>query len=129
MTPPKKPTPRQVLGNLGERHARRFLEARGFQFVEQNWSCRAGEIDLVMREGDEIVFVEVKTRHGERWGRAEEAVTAAKVSRLLSACENYLSTHPEIVNLVWRCDIVAVTLDRTHRVVSVRYIPNAVVTG
>lgn len=123
------PSSRQRLGRSGESHARRFLEAQGYTFVEGNWSCRAGEIDLVMRDGMEIVFVEVKTRHGERMGRAEEAVSASKAARLLAASEWYLAEHPDVADAIWRCDIVAVTLDRTHRVVSVLHHPNSVVTG
>ena len=59
-----EPDARRRLGDQGEGHARRYLEARGLTFVAANWRCPAGELDLVMRDGDEIVFVEVKTRHG-----------------------------------------------------------------
>ncbi len=62
-------------GRHGEDLARTFLEALGYGFIARNWHCRSGEIDLIMRDGTEIVFVEVKTRHGERAGRAEDAVS------------------------------------------------------
>ncbi len=68
---------RRALGRQGEAHARRHLEAHGLTFVGANWRCAAGELDLVMRDAEEIVFVEVKTRFGERLGRAEEAVSEA----------------------------------------------------
>ena len=119
---------RRALGRFGEDHARRYLEARGMRFVERNWSCQIGEIDLVMRDGDGIVFVEVKTRHGERMGRAEEAVSQRQAMGLLETGEWYVEEHPDVADLIWRCDIVAVTLDRSHRVVSVRHHRNAVVT-
>ena len=54
-----KPTTRRLLGNAGERDARRLLEEKGFVFVAANWHCPAGELDLVMRDGEEVVVVEV----------------------------------------------------------------------
>lgn len=120
---------RQRLGAFGEGHARRFLEARGYTFVEANWRTSGGEIDLVLRDGPHLVFVEVKTRRGERAGRAEEAVSAEKAERMMATAERYVVEHPEVEDLIWRCDIVAVTLDAGGRVRSVQHYPNAVVTG
>jgi putative endonuclease len=98
------------LGEFGEQLARRHLESRGYHYVERNWHCRAGEIDLVMRDGDELVFVEVKARRGERAGRAEEAISPAKARKLLAAGEWYVSDHPEFHDSLWRCDLVAITI-------------------
>ena len=58
-------TARQGLGTAGESHARRHLEGQGYQFVTANWRCPFGELDLVMRDSDMLVFVEVKTRRGD----------------------------------------------------------------
>src|SRR5665811_848756 len=69
---------RSALGRAGERHARLFLEARDYQFVAANWHCPAGELDLVMRDHAELVFVEVKTRSGVRGGHPSDAVTSVK---------------------------------------------------
>lgn len=71
-------TSRQLLGAAGEGHARRYLEVREYSLVARNWRGERGEIDLVMIDGHELVFVEVKTRRGDTWGRAEEAVTPIK---------------------------------------------------
>src|SRR5688500_18618468 len=65
-------------GKSGESHARVWLEGRGYTTVAANWRCPSGELDLVMLHRDELVFVEVKPRTGERFGRAAEAVTPAK---------------------------------------------------
>ena len=123
------PDRRQRLGAFGEGHARRFLEARGYQLLDANWRKRGGEIDLVFRDGPNLVFVEVKTRHGERTERAEESLSSAQAGRMLDTAELYVMEHPEVQHLIWRCDIVAVTLDASHRVISVRHYANAVVTG
>ncbi len=120
------PTARRGLGDAGERHARRYLEAKGYVFVTANWRCPAGELDLVMRDGDELVFVEVKTRRGEGAGRAEEAVSAAKGRRLLAAGEWFLSGAPELTELVWRVDLVAITLDRRGAVRRLTHLMNAI---
>lgn len=119
-------TPRRGLGTAGENHARRYLEARGMRYVESNWHCRAGELDLVMRDGDELVFVEVKTRHGEEMGRAEEGVSVAQTRRLLRAAEIYVAQHPAVHEVIWRIDLVAITLDRSGAVRRVSHIPNAI---
>lgn len=124
------PTPRRRLGDAGEGHARRFLEAKGYVFLTANWRCQVGELDLVLRDDDELVFVEVKTRHGERLGRAEEAIGRAQTGRLLAAADWYLADHPEHAEVVWRVDLVAITLDeKDGRVRRVTHVENALATG
>jgi putative endonuclease len=123
------PTPRTKLGATGEALARRHLEAQGLEWLTSNWRCSAGEIDLVMRDGDELVFVEVKLRRGEMAGRAEESISPAKGKKLLAAGGWYVAAHPEVSDPIWRIDLVAITLDRTGRVERVSHVTNAVVAG
>ena len=120
--------PSTSLGKQGERIARGYLAARGYVFVAANWHCRAGELDLVMIDGDELVFAEVKTRRGERSGRAEEAVSSSKVVKVLAAAEWFLADHPELQERIWRCDIVAVTI-RSGGLPDIRHYVNAIVAG
>ncbi|MBO9520188.1 MAG: YraN family protein [Nocardioidaceae bacterium] len=72
----------QALGTYGERLAERYLCARGMTILDRNWRCPAGEIDLVLREGDVLVLCEVKTRRHVRRGHPFEAVTGVKLERL-----------------------------------------------
>jgi putative endonuclease len=123
------PTPRSKLGTSGETVARRYLESQGYVWVESNWHCSAGELDLVMRDNHELVFVEVKTRRGEAAGRAEEGISASKSRRLLATGSWYLSAHPELGDPIWRIDLLAITLDRSGSVERVTHVPNAVVSG
>ena len=123
------PTSRARLGSAGEMAARRHLERNGYVWVESNWHCPAGEIDLVMRDGAEIVFVEVKTRRGESAGRAEEAITLSKGRKLLDAGAWYLQAHAEVGDPIWRVDLIALTLDRSGRVERLTHVSNAVVEG
>lgn len=120
-------TDRAALGDAGEAHARRWLEARGYAFVAAKWRCRAGELDLVMRDGDELVIVEVKLRRGETSGRAEDAVGATKGRKLLAAAEQFVAAHPPWHDAVWRVDLVAITLGRNGAVERVSHAVNAVV--
>lgn len=72
----------QALGTKGEAIAERYLITRGFRLLAKNWRCRYGELDLVMRDGEEIVAVEVKTRNGTGYGSPFEAITVSKAARL-----------------------------------------------
>lgn len=101
---------RQKLGRWGEGVAATHLEAAGLTIVERNWRCARGEIDLVAREDDTLVFVEVKTRRGRSLGLPEEALTPAKAQRLVMLAEMYLADH-ELPDISWRIDLVAVELD------------------
>lgn len=66
------------LGKRGEDAAAKFLERHGYEIIYRNWTCQAGEADIIARDGDAIVFVEVKTRSNADKGLPEEAITAAK---------------------------------------------------
>jgi putative endonuclease len=119
-------TARQGLGAAGERHARRHLERCGYQFVAANWRCRAGELDLIMRDGDVLVFVEVKTRRGEQLGAAEESVTPAQSLRLISAAQSYLAERSDLADSFWRVDLVAITLEPSGSVARLTHVIDAV---
>jgi putative endonuclease len=75
-------TQRQAVGAYGERLAARHLQDQGLEILHRNWRCPDGELDLILRDGDDIVFCEVKTRRGARFGTPAEAVGARKVRKL-----------------------------------------------
>ncbi len=122
-------TERTKLGSVGEHHARLILERKGMEFVEANWRAPSGEIDLVMRDGELLVMVEVKVRRGDRAGAAEESISRAKAERLLATGEWYMAAHPEHSERPWRVDLVAITLDGRNVVARMRHIEDAVVAG
>lgn len=99
------------LGRRGERLAERHLLARGYRLIERNWRCRHGEIDLVVRDGDALVFVEVKTRTGLGFGHPFEAITPAKLARLRRLAVEWCTAHPSERGRI-RIDAVAVLAPR-----------------
>jgi putative endonuclease len=117
------PHARRRLGDVGEERAARFLTERGYLVLSRNYRCAAGEVDLVCRDGETLVFVEVKTRRGTTFGLPEEAVTARKLMRLAAAGQDYLQRCdcPDS----WRIDVVAVELDSTGKLVEIRLIVGA----
>jgi putative endonuclease len=78
-------------GEAAEALAAGFLRSQGLAIIERNYRCRFGEIDLVAREGETLVFVEVRRRTGESFGGAAESITRAKRARLLAAARHYLA--------------------------------------
>lgn len=98
---------RQRFGAWGERRAEAYLTERGLEVLERNYRTPSGEIDLVMRYDDQIIFVEVKTRSNDAFGMPEESVTEVKKEHLLLAAEKYLDDHPEI-QFDWRVDVVSI---------------------
>lgn len=98
-------TPRDI-GTRGEKAAARYLETRGYEIIERNWRCRYGEADIVARDVDTLVFVEVKTRRGIDQGIPEEAVDAGKRSRYERIAACYLATTEEMPNCPVRFDVI-----------------------
>ena len=109
-------------GALGEKAARRHLKQAGLKYLTANFRDRHGEIDLVFRDGEELIFVEVKTRSSEDWTRPADAVDRDKQRRLARTAETYLAKlgYPDIP---WRFDIVEVLLT-DGRVREIRHLPN-----
>lgn len=78
------------LGQASEELAATHLQAAGLTVVERNYQCRLGEIDLVCREGEALVFVEVRQRRSQRYGGAVWSITAHKRRRIVNAARHYL---------------------------------------
>jgi putative endonuclease len=91
MTRPSPGDPRQTLGRRGERLAAEFLQRAGLILLERRFRLRCGEIDLIALAGDQIVFVEVKTRSGRGYGHPGESVTPAKRRRMARTALAFLS--------------------------------------
>lgn len=98
----------QQLGRALEAHAEAFLKERGLESIDRNYRCRFGEVDLIMRDGDILVFVEVRGRRGGRFGTPAESVTGKKQRRVAVAAAHYLQRHASLTRLSCRFDVVGV---------------------
>lgn len=101
---------KQETGKRGEQIACKALEKKGYRILEKNYRCGHGEIDLVARQRDYIVFIEVRSKTGSAFGTPEESVTEAKKKKLIATALDYLSSHRGLPEN-WRIDFVAVELD------------------
>jgi putative endonuclease len=99
---------RQRLGAEGERTAKAFLEASGFRILRENFSTPVGEIDLIAREGDILVFVEVKARTSVEFGPPQSSITPAKQRQIAKAAALFLEREG-LSDAPCRFDVVAVT--------------------
>lgn len=82
-------TAAQTTGQRGEQIARRYLEEKGFVFMAANWSCKFGEVDLIMQAGSTRVFVEVRTRAPTSYGFGFETVAREKQRKLIRTAQYY----------------------------------------
>ena len=89
-------------GQHYEDYALAYLERQGLKLLKRNYHCRAGEIDLIMRDGKTLVFVEVRYRKDAQFGGAAASITAQKRQRLYNTAANYLQRHPH--TQACRCD-------------------------
>jgi putative endonuclease len=114
---------RQVLGHGGEDLAAAYLQAVGYRILNRNYRTRLGEIDIVARDGDTLVFVEVKVRRSPNFGSAKAAVTAAKRRRLSMLALQYLKSPDGRRFSRARFDVVAV--DRQNAEPRLELVQNA----
>lgn len=105
--------PNMQLGKLGEALARKYLEDEGYIIMAQNYSCRTGEVDLIGRIGDTLVFIEVKTRSTHTFGTPGEAVDYRKQTRLCNTALNYIQRYG-YVDMDYRFDIIEVYAHKNY---------------
>lgn len=94
-------------GAEAEDRAAEHLQRQGLKLLARNWRCRQGEIDLIMRDGATLVFVEVRSRNSPAFGGAGASITPAKQAKLIRAAQHYLLQNPSSV----ACRFDAVLID------------------
>lgn len=112
-------TDKQLTGLQAEARAESYLAKSGLRLVERNFLCKLGEIDLIMRDGATLVFVEVRFRKNARFGSALETVNINKQRKIVSAAQFYLRTHRTVTNPAVRFDVVGITGD------DIQWVPSA----
>ncbi len=108
-------TDREHLGRWGEKQCEKFLKRKGLKTLTRNFSCKTGELDLVMVDIDStIVFVEVRTKADSDFATPEDSITKPKKTRLLRTARYFLATN-NIHDRPYRFDSVAIVLDKSAR--------------
>jgi len=119
MASPKDSLPkdslRKALGRFGETYACHELQRRGYTIVERNVRFASGEIDIVAREGGELVFIEVKTRKPSRFALPEDAVSRGRMAHLERAIDQYLAGR-NITDAAFRIEVAAIDVSPTGHV-------------
>lgn len=101
----------QASGAAAEALARSHLERQGLRLLAQNWSCKRGELDLVMLDAGTVVFVEVRYRRHSAWGGAAASVDARKREKLSLAAQYFLQQESRWAKYPCRFDVIAITAD------------------
>lgn len=109
------------LGKRGEDEAVQYLKGKGYYIMHRNWRCGKKELDIVARDGEEVVIVEVKTRRNTDYGRPEDAVNERKIRHIVSSTDAYVRKYS--VDLPIRFDIV--TVIGTKPPYDIEHIPDA----
>ena len=118
---PKKPSPSQQSGQLGEAFIAAWWKQQGWTIIAQRWSCRWGELDVVVRSPEEpaaprprtLAFVEVKTRRNKNWDQdGLLALTPTKQTKLIRTAQTFLGQFPDFSEDACRFDVAAVRCDR-----------------
>jgi len=112
-------------GLKGEQLACEFLGRNGYDIVERNYRCPEGEIDVVARQQETLVFIEVRTKTSRRFGEPEESITPVKAARLRKLAELYGQSHNNLPE-TWRIDVVAIQMNKDGRASRIEIIENAV---
>ena len=104
---PGRRTQQQLSGQQTERDAENFLRNQGLSLICKNFRCKPGEIDLIMREGDIVVFVEVRLRRNHHYGSGAETVTVTKQGRTIKAAQVFLQRNPHLAMHICRFDVIS----------------------
>jgi putative endonuclease len=118
---------KDAVGRFGEQRAVEHLEAAGLEILDRNWRCRTGELDIVARDGPQLVFVEVKTRSSLAFGAPAEAVDRAKSVRIRELALRWIMAQRDAgAQMFWatlRFDVVSVVRGRSG--VEISHLPGA----
>lgn len=98
---------RHTIGKEGEEITSQYLLENNYKIIERNFRCKQGEIDIVVKDKEELVFIEVKTRTNKQYGNPIDAVTNLKKKHIIKAIEYYLYVH-KLENIFVRIDVIEV---------------------
>lgn len=97
------------LGTQAEEFAYRYLKAQGLCLITRNYTCRLGEIDLIMQDKKMLVFIEVRYRQQHQFGHSLETVNSYKQAKLIKTAEHYLLSNPKFAETPCRFDVLGIS--------------------
>jgi len=118
-----QPTPQQRLGLWGENFCIKWLRKRNYKIIQHRFTCREGEIDIIAKDKNQIVFIEVKTRTNQKFGLPEESVTKSKLERFEKTIWHWLEEN-DLQNADFRIDILALQINRNLKSIKIEYFKN-----
>ena len=112
-------------GDRGEALALDYLQQHGLSLITRNYHCRRGELDLIMRQGDTVVFVEVRYRQRSDFGGAAASISNRKQQKCLMAAAHFLQHEKKYAKLAARFDVIAIQGQGQNGKLSINWITNA----
>ena len=113
------------LGEDYERQAAHWLQDRGMQLLARNFRAKTGEIDIIMRHGEHLVFLEVRARSNRAFNTAAGSVDRRKQQRIVRTAQLFLQRHPELAGLPCRFDVIAFEPRQSGDNLDIHWIPGA----
>jgi len=113
------------VGNWGEKIAEKYLTGLGIRLIARNVYTQYGELDLIMQDEEQVLFVEVKTRTNLAFGYPEISITRKKTDHIVHSAESYMQDHPELPSM-WRIDVIAIIGRPNNTEFQVEWFQNAI---
>ena len=114
---------KQKIGKLGEEMAKKYLMKKGYKVLQHHYCLRGGEIDLIVKKREMLIFVEVKTRTSDKFGAPEESINYFKQKKLNKAIRNYLFLK-DINNLSYQFDVISIILHKQRKKALIKHFKN-----
>jgi len=110
----KDKTQKRIIGNRGEDEAVRYLISKGYKIIKRNYSCKFGEIDIIARQKNTLIFVEVKTRKNNYFGEPQEFVDYRKLERINMAMDFFINNYKIGDNYNLRIDVIEIIFNEAN---------------
>jgi putative endonuclease len=114
---------KRKLGNSAEKVAKKYLIARGLKLIDANFLTKLGEIDLIMFDGDILVFIEVRYRTSDNFGLASATVNYTKQQKIIKTAHLFMQKYPKYQNYIYRFDVIGISGSLKYP--DIDYLPNA----
>jgi len=113
-------------GKLGEEIGRQFLQKKGYQILQSNFQTRFGEIDLIASKNQRLIFVEIKLKIGQQWGRPEEMINKNKILQIQKTALSFLQNNPQLAqkNPLYQIDAICIVCNQDGRPTIINHYEN-----